>query len=266
MKSVTIENHEWKYVDQGTGHVILFVHGFPLDHSMWQGQLEELAGDFRVIAPDLAGFGKSDKVEGTLGMAQLADGLAALLDACKLDAPVAFCGLSMGGYVGWQMWQRHAGRLSHLIQCDTRAIADAPEVARGRQMMAANLVQGNLSVAEVAEGLTPRLFADSTMKRDPSVVQGTKDVIRNCPPETVAAAQLGMAGREDFSDRLASIETPCLVVCGEHDVISPAEEMKGIAASMPNAEYVEIAGVGHMAPLEDPATFNRHLREFFTNH
>ena len=266
MNSVTVNNLEWKYDDRGSGDVILFVHGFPLDHSMWQGQLEDLSGDFRVIAPDLVGFGGSDAVEGTLGMDRLADDLATLLDRLEIDTPVAFCGLSMGGYVGWQMWQRHPGRISRLIQCDTRAIADSPEVARGRQMMAANLVQGSASVADLAAGLIPKLFADSTIQKKSPVVDATKSVIMKCPPQTVAAAQLGMAGREDFSDRLASIQTPCLLVCGEHDVISPAEEMKGIAAAMPKAEYVEIAGAGHMAPLEDSATFNGHLREYLTNH
>ena len=265
MSSVNINDCEWSYIDRGTGDVILFVHGFPLDHSMWNGQLEDLAGDFRVIAPDLAGFGGSGTVAGTLGMARLADDLAIFLDRLRIETPIVFCGLSMGGYIGWQMWQRHPERLGRLIQCDTRAIADSPEVARGRQMMAANLLQGNADVASVAEGLIPKLFASSAVESGVAIVQSTKDVISKCPSQTVAAAQLGMADREDFSGRLASMQTPSLIVCGEHDIISPAEEMKGIAAAMPNAKYVEIRGAGHMSPLEDPTAFNRCVREFLGN-
>ena len=265
MSSVNINDCEWNYIDRGTGDVILFVHGFPLDHSMWNGQLEDLSGDFRVIAPDLAGFGRSATVDGTLSMARLADDLATLLDRLEIETPIVFCGLSMGGYVGWQMWQRHPNRLSHLIQCDTRAIGDSPEVARGRQMMATNLMQGSAKVSSVAEALIPKLFASSAVESGAAIVHSTKDVILKCPPQTVAAAQLGMAERDDFSDRLGEIQTPSLIVCGEHDVISPTDEMKGIAAAMPIAKYVEIKGAGHMSPLEDSAVFNRHVREFLAN-
>src|SRR5262245_42773822 len=89
-------------VEQGKGPPLLLAHGYPLDHSMWQGQLDGLSDKFRVIAPDLRGFGDSDVVPGAATMEQMADDLAELLTALVVKEPVVFCGLSMGGYVAWQ--------------------------------------------------------------------------------------------------------------------------------------------------------------------
>ena len=87
------------HVEQaGQGPTILLVHGFPLDHSMWRGQLTGLSDAYRVVAPDLRGFGASDPAPGDATMQALADDLALLLDALAITEPITFCGLSMGGY------------------------------------------------------------------------------------------------------------------------------------------------------------------------
>ena len=263
MKSVTIGKCEWQVLDEGSGETILFVHGFPLDHRMWRSQYESFPRDFRVIVPDLPGFGGSGKVEGTLSMAAVADDLVELLDRLEIDHSVTFCGLSMGGYVGWQFWQRHPQRLARLIQCDTRAIADTIEIARGRQLMAANIVnEGAAGVAKVAEGLIPKLFAPDILSASDSIVDATREVIHSTDATTIAAAQLGMAEREDFVDRLPSIDCPSLLVCGEHDVISPPDEMREIAAMIPAAKFVKLPKAGHMSPLETPGLFNDAVMAF----
>ena len=81
-------------------------------------------------------------------------------------------------------------------------------------------------------------------------------------PTAIAAAQRGMAQRPDVSNELPKIDVPTLVLCGEHDAISPADEMRDIASAMPNASFVQIDGAGHMAPLEDPAAVNGAIVEF----
>ena len=266
MKNIQINQVDWSVLDAGAGDPILFVHGFPLDHSMWREQIDELSGDFRVIVPDLPGFGQSGAIDGTLSMARLADDLAILLDRLEIAGPVIFCGLSMGGYVGWQFWSRHRDRISRLIQCDTKAVADPPEVARGREMMAANMVQeGAAGVAAVSESLIPKLFAKESIERGVPAVQATIEVILSTSPKSIAAAQLGMAEREEFSGRLGEITLPCLLVCGEHDVISPPSEMRQIAEAIKGSQYVEISGAGHMAPLEDPVAFHEAFRTFLAS-
>src|SRR5437773_12119040 len=123
MSFVQAGNVRLNVVESGRGSPLVLVHGYPLDHSMWRSQIDGLADICRVIAPDLRGFGASEVTPGTVTMEQMADDLVALLDALQIAEPVVFCGLSMGGYVGWQFALRHRSRLAKLILCDTVAVA-----------------------------------------------------------------------------------------------------------------------------------------------
>jgi pimeloyl-ACP methyl ester carboxylesterase len=166
----------------------------------------------------------------------------------------------MGGYVAWQFALRHDQRLARLILCDTRAIADAPEAAEGRRKTAAKVLAEGPSI--VAEAMLPKLFAPQTHQRQPQLIETTRQVILGTKPEGIAAALLGMAERPDVTERLAAIRVPALVICGQHDAISPRAEMRQIAERLPSARYVEVADAGHMAPLEQPAPVNAAIREF----
>ncbi|GIW96204.1 MAG: alpha/beta hydrolase [Pirellulaceae bacterium] len=250
-------------VDRGSGHPVLLVHGFPLDHSMWDGTIERLARQdgYRVIAPDLRGFGRSSGPnQSKLTMAQLADDLAELLDALKVRQPVTFCGLSMGGYIAWQFWKRHPNRLERLVLCDTRAAADSPEAAQVRLQTAEEVLEQG--TAHIAASMVPRLFSERTRREKPQLVEKIQNAMVSTRPETMAAALRGLAEREDFTEYLGRIDVPSLVVCGQYDAISPVDEMRGIAEAMPRARFRVIEGAGHMAPAEDPETFCRVLEEF----
>src|SRR5262245_18723810 len=123
------------------GHPLLLVHGFPLDHTIWQPQIDYFANHCRVIAPDLRGFGDSDVTSDVVTMEQMADDLHSLLDALEVREPVIFCGLSMGGYIGWQFWRKYRRRVRAMILCDTRAVADTAEAAEGRRKLATNTLK-----------------------------------------------------------------------------------------------------------------------------
>lgn len=260
---ISLNNISLNVLDRGTGPVILFVHGFPLDHSMWAGQIERLSGSHRVVAPDLRGFGKSTVTGGTSTMSQYADELAKLLDMLNLREPIVLCGLSMGGYVALQFWKRHATRLRGLVLCDTRAAADAPEAAANRLIMAEKVLQEGSQVA--AEAMLPRIFPPEVWQSKPPSFEATRQVILSTAPETIAAAQRGMAERSDMRAELPNIQTPTLVLCGELDAISPVEEMRGIAQAIPGSRFEVILGAGHMAPLEAPDAFNSVLEDWLEN-
>ncbi|MCA9266140.1 MAG: alpha/beta fold hydrolase [Planctomycetales bacterium] len=248
----------------GTGPVVLLVHGFPLDHTMWAGQLGVLSDEYTLVAPDLRGFGQSPPLASDqLTMGQCAEDLMELIQERWPDESVVLCGLSMGGYIAWEFWKRYRGRLRGLVLCDTRAAADSPEVARGRQMMAMRVIESGAD--EVADVMLPKLFANDTVERDPLVVERINGTMRSTSPATIAAAQRGLAARESYVDRLPSVDLPCLCVCGEQDVITPTTEMREMAGVMPRATYVEIPHAGHMAPLEQPKVVNAHLREFLAS-
>jgi len=247
-------------VHRGHGLPLLLVHGFPLDHSMWSAQLDGLSEVCQVIAPDLRGFGQSGGDDDVFTMEGFADDLAELIEAMAITEPITFCGLSMGGYIAWQFWQRHQDRVARLILCDTRADADPEEVARGRRMTAASI--GRKGVEEFVGGMIPKLFAEQTVRERPDVIEETHRVMLGTRPVSVAAALKGMAERVDMTDALPECTVPTLVICGEHDSISPSDEMRAFAKAMPHAQFVEVPNAGHMAPLEQPDVVNNTIREF----
>lgn len=244
----------------GSGSPLLLVHGFPLDHQMWEGQLRGLSDRCRIIAPDLRGFGQSEVTSGAVSMAQYADDLVALLDALSIREPVTFCGLSMGGYIAWQFVERHHQRLAKLVLCDTRAVADSEEAAAGRRKNAEKVrAEG---AAFLADSMLPKLFSPNSHAYLAHAVDKTREIILQTPPEGIAGALLGMAERPDVSERLPTMNIPTLVICGEQDAIAPPAEMRQIALALPQATFVEIPGAGHMAPLEQPAAVNAALTHF----
>ncbi|MHC4180416.1 MAG: alpha/beta fold hydrolase [Planctomycetota bacterium] len=260
MKTQTVNGVELAFVDQGAGTPVVLVHGFPLDHTMWGDQIGALSEDYRVIAPDLRGFGRSGGTDGTVTMQQLADDLAALLDGLELGQPVVLCGLSMGGYVAFQFWHHHGSRLAGLILCDTRAVTDTPEMAAARLEMAERVLREG--PAPLVEGMMPKLFARATAKDRPELVDSLRRVMMDIDPGAIAAVARGMAQRPDMVSRLGEIDCPALVIVGEQDAISTPDEMREIARAMPHARFVEIAGSGHMSPMERPSEVSAAMLEF----
>ncbi len=287
MKSLAAGGTEIWYVDRGSGLPLVLIHGFPLDHTMWTEQIDALAGSgperstsgvsplsqagegpgvravSRVLAPDLRGFGCSplgttedDKVT----MDQFADDLAAWLDALAIREPVVLCGLSMGGYIVFQFWRKFAARLRGLILCDTKAVADTPEGAAGRRSMAERVLREG--PAPLMESMLPKLLAETTRQQRPYLVEQLRSVIAAGNPQGIAAAARGMAERPDMTAALGQIRCPTLVMVGQQDVISPPAEMRGLAAAIPGAKFVEIPAAGHMSPLENPVAVSMAVREF----
>jgi 3-oxoadipate enol-lactonase len=262
MKKLDINGIELATVDQGSGTVLLLVHGFPFDHTMWDEQIGPLSQGCRVVAPDLRGFGQSGVTEGKVTMEQFADDLAALLDALEVAEPVVFCGLSMGGYVAWQFWRKYAQRVRGLILCDTRAAADTPEAAKGRLSTAERVLREGPDV--LLETMIPKLFAESTRKSNPRVVESVRRVVLATSVQGIAAAARGMAERPPMTGMLGRIECPTLVLVGELDVISPPDEMRCLAEAIRGARLVQIAGGAHLAPLENPRQANAAILAFLS--
>jgi len=239
---------------------ILLVHGFPLDHTMWQAQLDVYSPTHRVIAPDLRGFGNSTVTDGVVSMRQMADDLNALLEALEVKQSVVLCGLSMGGYVAFEFLRHYAPRVRALILCDTRSAADTPEAAANRHKTAA--VALSHGALPVAEGMLPKLIAPASLTGKPHVVEALNRMMRATDPRGMAAALRGMAARADSTPLLASSRVPTLVIVGEHDAITSVAEMQQMAAGFPDARFVKIPDAGHMAPMESPTAVNAAMGEF----
>jgi pimeloyl-ACP methyl ester carboxylesterase len=260
VKRVNIPGATLSVTDVGDGPPILFVHGFPLDRSMWRHQIAEFCRDHRCLAPDLRGFGQSSVTEGPVTMDQFADDLAALLDELHVTEPIVLCGLSMGGYIAWSFVRRHAARLKGLILCDTRAIPDSDEAAANRRKLAEDVVRHGPEL--VANAMLPKLCAGGVAADSSEVARELRRVILATSPVGIAAASLGMAVRADARPLLPNITLPTLVIVGESDVISTPTEMREIAAAIPNSSFQTIPDAGHMAPLENPAAVTAAMRAF----
>ncbi len=260
MNNYTVHGVRLAVEDRGLGPAVLLVHGFPLDHTMWSAQIEVLSRRYRAIAPDLRGFGRSGVTEGTVSMEQLADDLAALLDALRIGEPVVFCGLSMGGYVAWEFCRKYAGRLRGLILCDTRSAADAPEAAAARLDVARQVLRDGPGL--LAGAMLPKLFAPATLEKRPEIAAALQQVVLGTDVRGIAAAARGMAQRPDSTPILGRIRCPTLVLVGEEDSLSPEEQMRAMARAIPGAQFVAIPGAGHLPPMERPAETTAAIEAF----
>lgn len=255
--------------DRGSGPPVVLLHGFPLDHTMWDAQIEALSGQFRVIAPDLRGFGASslaaDDAEQGVGMERYAADVIALFDWLQIAEPVVLVGFSMGGYAAWQAALRWPERLRGLAPCDTRAAADADEARAGRMKMAEAAMQAGNSSPALA--MLPKLVAPTTQEERPDVVERIRGIIERQSAEAIAAAQRGMARRVDVRGELNSIAAHSLCIVGVADAISPPKEMHEIAVLLAKSgtddvRLTEIENAGHMSPMENPAAVTEAIRRF----
>jgi 3-oxoadipate enol-lactonase len=262
MQTAIVNNVSLAYRDTGQGNSLLMVHGFPLDHSMWSEQIGVLSRRYRVIVPDLRGFGQSGVREGIVTMEQFADDLAALLDHLQIREPVVLCGLSMGGYIAFAFWRKYAARLRALILCDTRAAADTPAASAGRNATAERVLREGSSF--LAETMAPKLFSSQTLASRPHVADAVKRVILGTDPRGIAGAARGMARRPDSTPDLPRIACPTLVLVGKDDVLSPPAEMRSLAREIPNARFAVIPDAAHLAPLEQPTEVNQTIEEFLS--
>ena len=249
---------ELTYDEAGSGTPLLLVHGWPLDHTMWAGQLGGLGAYARVIAPDLRGFGGSTgRPPHTID--QYADDLAAFLDALGL-ARAAVCGLSMGGYVAFSLLRRHRDRVRALVLADTRATADTDEAREGRHRQIALIEQEGMTA--LADRQLEPMIGRTTLERQPELAESVRRLMAAVPAEGAIGALRAMADRPDSTPLLASIDVPTLVVGGEEDRITPPSVLREMADQIPRSRLEIVEGAGHVCPLERPAAFNRVVSEF----
>ncbi len=244
---------------RGEGPAVLFVHGYPLDRTLWQHQLGALTG-FRRIAPDLRGLGLSDAPDLGYSMATYADDLAALLDVLHADQ-VVICGLSLGGYVALEFARRYRTRLRGMVLMSTRAEADTPELRKARD--AAMQVARERGAGAIAQQMLPNLFAPGAHDTMPQVVDRIRRMMEAAPVKGIIGALSAMRDRPDSTATLGDLEDlPTLVVVGDQDQVTGPTVARGIADGIPGAMLSVIPGAGHLPPVEQPIATTRVLTEF----
>ena len=239
---------------------VLLLHGFPFDHSMWRHQLDALSR-WQSVAPDLRGAGAAEAPASPdeYSMTSYARDLVRFLDERQVETAVV-CGLSMGGYITFELLRQVSKRVCGAILCNTKATADTPEAKRGRDALAARArAQG---ATAVAQDLVPKLLSGATRERQPHVVQEVTEMIERQPVAGIVGALHALRERPDSTPLLGRIRVPVLVVAGEDDQITPAEGMREMAKAIAGAEFVLIPEAGHLAPLEQPTQVNAAITAF----
>ena len=243
---------------EGDGPPLLLVHAYPLSGELWRHQVETFAATRRVIIPDLRGFGRSAVTPGEVSMRRHADDLASVLDAVGVVEPVAYCGVSMAGYVGWQFAERYGDRVAGLFMSSTKARADSgAAVAKRRKIAAAIEAEG----IAAAQGVADALIGPSSKPRLPTLRDELREIIGGNDPRGVVAAQHGMAARPDMTDFVRSFGKPLHFVAGTEDAFTTAEEIRELSRSV-GAGFTAVEGAGHLVPIERPEDYNAALRAF----
>jgi pimeloyl-ACP methyl ester carboxylesterase len=259
MPYAEIDNTRLHIRQRGQGPVALFVHGYPLDSTMWIDQLNGLADIRRCIALDLRGFGRSTPVTGEpLTMEQHAADVAAVLDLVS-EEQADIVGLSMGGYVALAFAEMYPGRLRSLALIDTRAGADSEEGKAGRDAAVARVLADGRSA--LAEGLEAGLLGPEP---SPAARARLRTMIEGCAYETIVGALAGMRDRTDRTHVLDSIAVPSAVMVGEFDAVTPPAEAEQMADAIANAELIVIPRSGHLGPIENPPAVTAALRSFLS--
>jgi 3-oxoadipate enol-lactonase len=230
-----------------TRPTILLLHAFPLDARMWESQRRALeAAGYDVIAPDLS------RPQPDIGFGVWAE---RVLDEVEGDfIPV---GISMGGYLTFELWRRAQTRMPALVLVDTRATADTPEQREARDDTIR--VLGEDGFEPFWDGLAPKLFSAGA---DPEVVAGARALAAEQEITALVAALMTLRDREDSTPTLATIHVPVLVVVGEEDALTPPSDAAELEDGIRLARLVRMAGAGHLTPLERPEEFNEALLTF----
>lgn len=243
---------------------ILFVHGFPFDHSMWQRQMSAFSQAYHCIAPDLRGHGGTVETENPAGpvmvtMDLLADDLLALLDQLAPGRQVTLCGLSLGGYIAFALWRKQPGRFARLILADTKATPDSPE-ARARRQAQMQTVNEH-GAKGISGGMLDGLLAPE--HREDVIGMAVRRMIESTSSPHIIATLQALADRPDSTQTLATISVPTLIVVGESDKTTPLSDAQYMAERLPERTRLEvIPQAGHLSPLENPTAFNAILRDF----
>jgi len=256
MKTI-MKDVEFAWDESGRGHALVLLHGLPFQKGLWKPQLSALSRKFRVIAPDLRGFGESGLPVGEPSVDAYADDIAALIELWK-TGPVILVGHSMGGYIALAFSRRHPKLLRGLIFAASRATADDDETAANRRSVAARL--RTEPPGFVAEAMLPRMASEDN--RDPHVLRAIRALMDPLRADGIACAQLALASRPDSSALLSALACPALVVAGEKDAIVPLSEAGIFAAGFRKGRLEVVEGAGHLVGWEKPAEFNAILEKW----
>jgi len=252
MEKINIDGINIAYDRRGSGPSLVLIHGYPLDHTIWDEVAPLLEADFDLIIPDLRGFGESDVMEADDSMIGFASDIAGLLTHLKIKNAF-LAGHSMGGYVALAFAREYPERVDGLGLVSSQVLADPPDRREARYATAQQVLQHGMG--EVVESMTPKLSADARIQ------ESMRKLMSKQRPLGTYSALTAMADRLDSSDLLVTFKYPVVLVHGDADALIPIERAREVKMAVPHAHLVELAGVGHLPMMENPQATAEALKK-----
>ncbi len=242
MKTVDVNGIQLAYDRRGKGNPLVLLHGYPLDHHLWDEVTPLLEDTFDLILPDLRGFGESSTVDSFYAMEDFASDIAGLLDQLSIQQ-AAIAGHSMGGYVALAFVRLFPERVRGLGLVASQAAADSPERKEARYNSAAEVA--DKGIGSVVETMAPKFTTDKRLQAF------ARQSMERQQPAAYIGALKAMAERVDSTPFLPSFTFPVVLIHGNADQLIPVDRAREIKAALPQARLVEISGTGHMPMMED---------------
>src|SRR5688572_4289160 len=258
---MVINNLRVSYNDQGPDDapVIIFIHGFPLNKSMWDMQVETLKENYRVIAYDIRGHGNSDPGIDNFFIELFVNDLLRLMEKLGIEKTI-LCGLSLGGYIALNAVLKYPDRFDGLILNDTQCIADTPEIKENRCLAITRIMKDG--VEQYADEIIENLFAPEAFTKKKNEIIEVKQMITSTTKQSLCNTLHALAERKETCDRLPEINIPVLIMVGKEDKITPIAAARQMHEKILNSTLKIIQHAGHLSNLENPPEFNFQLLKF----
>ena len=258
---ITINNLRVSYSDHGPDDApaIIFIHGFPLNKSMWNVQMDALKDNYRVIAYDIRGHGNSDPGIDNFSIELFVNDLLRLMEKLGIKKSI-LCGLSLGGYIALNAVLKYPDRFDALILNDTQCIADTPEIKENRCISIIRIKEKGVEL--YAEESIKKLFSPESFTKKKNVIAEVTEMIISIPKQTLYNTLHALAERKETCTRLQEINIPVLIMVGEEDKITPIAAAQQMHEKILNSTLKIIQHAGHLSNLENATAFNTPLVKF----
>ena len=262
--SIAVNDITVSYTDneKDVAPVLIFIHGFPFNKSMWNIQMKALKDNYHVITYDVRGHGDSDEGNADFSIELFVNDLICLMDILKIDKAV-LCGLSMGGYISLNAISNFPERFDALILSDTNCIADTPEAMEKRMKAIENIRKSG--VEKYADETIKNLFSPESFVTRKEEISAVREMIIKTSVQSLCNTLLALSVRKETCSKLHEIKVPVLIMVGKEDKVTPPAAAQLMHEKIKDSFFYTLEHAGHLSNMENPDEFNKQLEKFVSS-